>query len=310
MNRSELVLKKVLFYSSLLFILILAACGGGDAPAGNSDAAASDNTDTSGGNVAAQSAPMQTDNGDLVALVNGEPITREAFDRALARMQTESAITDPAAMERVVMDMLVEQALIRQAAQELNISVSQEDIDAEIQGLIEMAGGEAGWQEWLAVNMYTEQEYRDAIANSLLTQRVIDAITADLSGDVPQVHARHILLPTEADALEVLQLLQNGGDFAQLAMTYSVAADAQLGGDLGWFTRQGLLESSLADVAFSLQPNEIAGPVATRLGYHIVQTLEYAERPISEEDRAVLAQIEFENWLQTLRERATIERYR
>ncbi len=309
MNRSELALKKVLFYSSVLFILILTACGGGgDTPAANDDAALSNTS--GGGNVAVQSAPPQTDNADLVALVNGEPITRQAFDRALARMQTESAITDPAAMERVVMDMLIEQALIRQAAQELNITISQDDIDAEIQGLIEMAGGEAGWQEWLAVNMYTEDEYREAIANSLLTQRVIDAITDDLSGDVPQVHARHILLPTEADAVDVLQLLQNGGDFAQLAMTYSVAADAQLGGDLGWFTRQGLLETSLADVAFSLQPNEIAGPVATRLGYHIVQTLEYAERPISEEDRAVLAQIEFENWLQTLRERATIERYR
>ncbi len=309
MNRSELALKKVLFYSSVLFILILTACGGGgDTPAANDDAALSNTS--GGGNVAVQSAPPQTDNADLVALVNGEPITRQAFDRALARMQTESAITDPAAMERVVMDMLIEQALIRQAAQELNITISQDDIDAEIQGLIEMAGGEAGWQEWLAVNMYTEDEYREAIANSLLTQRVIDAITDDLSGDVPQVHARHILLPTEADAVDVEQLLQNGGDFAQLAMTYSVAADAQLGGDLGWFTRQGLLETSLADVAFSLQPNEIAGPVATRLGYHIVQTLEYAERPISEEDRAVLAQIEFENWLQTLRERATIERYR
>ncbi len=136
-----------------------------------------------------------------------------------------------------------------------------------------------------------------------------DRIVQDLSGDVPQVNARHILVRTRAEAETALDRLNAGDTFESVVADVSIAADAEFGGDLGWFTRQGLLEQTLADVAFSLEPGEMAGPVATRLGYHIVQTLAFDERPVDPEARVNLAQIQFENWLQSLRDRAVIERF-
>ena len=294
-------MKSSVYLIALLFLaLSLAACGGGTSEAADSQASNPTATvaATSGGDTAG-----------LVARVNGEGITEADYRRALARSRQESTISDQKSLERLVLETLIEQTLIRQAAADLDIRIDEATLEAEFQENIELAGGEAQWAEWLENNLYTEAEFREALRNSLLTTRVRDRIVQNLEGDVPQVHARHILLHTEAEANAVLGRLNAGEDFETLAVNRSEAADAPMGGDLGWFTRQGLLEQTLADVAFDLEAGEIAGPVATRLGYHIIQKLESAERPVDPEARVNLAQIQFENWLQTLRERATIERF-
>jgi hypothetical protein len=49
--------------------------------------------------------------------------------------------------------------------------------------------------------------------------------------------------------------------------------------------------------------------VATNLGFHVIETLEKADRPISDDKRAALSEARFESWLQSLYQGATIERY-
>jgi parvulin-like peptidyl-prolyl isomerase len=82
-----------------------------------------------------------------------------------------------------------------------------------------------------------------------------------------------------------------------------------LGGDLGWFTLEELLTPQLSKVAFTLKAGEIRGPVATDLGYHIVQVLEFAKRPVEPERRANIAEVRFDNWLTPLYGKADIKRY-
>ncbi len=289
---------KLLTILTLILILPLSACGGETGTTvvpGNNGASVVEN-------------PVVIPPG-LVAIVNGEEIAEEQFEQELARRQQESAIADPDALASMVLHTLIEQTLIRQAAADMQITVSDEELDAELQLQIDSANLAGGWTQWLEGNLYTEGEFREALRNSLLTGRVIERITQNLNGDVAQVHARHILLPTRDEANSILARLNAGEDFTALATTVSVAAEAEFGGDLGWFTRQGLLETVLAEVAFSLQPGEIAGPVPTRLGYHIIQTLEFAERPVEPEARANIAQIQFENWLQSLLESAAVEQF-
>jgi parvulin-like peptidyl-prolyl isomerase len=144
----------------------------------------------------------------------------------------------------------------------------------------------------------------------LIAGAMRDQITQQLPANVPQVHARHILVDTEAEAINVLNRLQTGEDFAALAASLSQdVTTRETGGDLGWFVEGELLEPLLTQVAFSLNSGEIGGPVATRLGYHIIQTLERAEGPVSPDKQALLAQIHFENWLRGLTFNAVIERY-
>ena len=137
-----------------------------------------------------------------------------------------------------------------------------------------------------------------------------DRITGDLSGKVPQVHARHILVNTQDQANQLLVRLRNGEDFATLAAQYSLDTSTKVnGGDLGWFTQEELLEPALAQVAFQLQPGQIAGPVQTSMGCDVIQTLEKADRLIDPDKRAQLAQNRFQNWLNTLTATAKIEQY-
>jgi parvulin-like peptidyl-prolyl isomerase len=143
-----------------------------------------------------------------------------------------------------------------------------------------------------------------------MTGQVLEIVTQDLLGDVPHVHARHILVEAEAEANELLSRLSNGEDFAVLAAEYSLDdTTARQGGDLGWFTEDELLEPALAHAAFSLEPNMVTGPIQTLLGYHVIQTLERADRPIPEDRLPEVMQARFEHWVDSLVATATIERY-
>jgi peptidyl-prolyl cis-trans isomerase C len=86
-----------------------------------------------------------------------------------------------------------------------------------------------------------------------------------------EVRARHILVTTEAEARKVLDDLKKGGDFATLARLVSKDPDAAKGGDLGFFRREQVWPN-FADVAFSVQPGQIApDPVKNEFGWHVVR---------------------------------------
>ena len=168
-----------------------------------------------------------------------------------------------------------------------------------------MPTGRPGWLR----NLFTDEEFRLEIRAGLIAGLMRDRVV-----NVPevalQVHARHILVKTEAEANAVLARLQNGEDFVALAAELSQDITTRdQGGDLGWFVEGELLEPALSQVAFALQDGQIGGPVPTRLGYHIVQKLESAERPLEAEKRVLLARIQFEDWVRGLTFNAIIERY-
>ncbi|MFN8374859.1 MAG: peptidylprolyl isomerase [Anaerolineae bacterium] len=248
----------------------------------------------------------------VVARVNGTEITLPQFERAVSRAQQESVVADPSLLRLQVLDTLIEQVLIDQAAVQMNITVTDAEIDAELDANVQLAGGEQAWQNWLSANQYTQDEFRETLRATLVTARVRDAVTqqtATVSTTIEEVHARHILVRTEAEANDLLARLQAGEDFATLATLSLDVTTRDSGGDLGWFTRDELMEQSLADVAFALEPGQIAGPVPTRLGYHIIQTLEVHERAAEAEDQASLAQNRFQDWLEQQRQNAAIERF-
>lgn len=246
----------------------------------------------------------------VVATVNAAEITLPEFQRALMRRQMEINAADPAALQADVLDQLIDQALIEQGAVAQEISISDAEVLAELQINVELAGSPEAWEQWLAINGYTADEFLDTLRATLVTNRLRDGITGDLSGDVPQVHARHILVKTQDEAAGLLARAQAGEDFSALAQQFSLDETTRAnGGDLGWFAREELLVPPLADAAFILQPGQMGGPVATTLGYHVVQTLENGSRPVDPERRVYIAQARFENWLQQMRQLATIERF-
>ncbi len=152
----------------------------------------------------------------------------------------------------------------------------------------------------------SEADFRDIMTGAVYRQKLTAVLTADVPTEEEQVWARHILVETEEEAQAVLDRLQAGEDFAALAEELSTdTASAQLGGDLGWFSR-GQMVSPFEDAAFSLQIGAISEPVQTDFGWHIIQVLGHEVRPVDAARLDTLRQQAFQKWLDETRQAADI----
>ncbi len=93
-----------------------------------------------------------------------------------------------------------------------------------------------------------------------------------------EVHARHILVPTEEEAKAILAQLKGGADFATLAKEKSKDPGAAEGGDLGYFTKEQMVPE-FADVAFKLDKGQLSDPVKTQFGWHIIKVEDKRTKP-------------------------------
>jgi parvulin-like peptidyl-prolyl isomerase len=130
-------------------------------------------------------------------------------------------------------------------------------------------------QQLLDRNFFTEPELRAVLRDQELQDRVQKAVGEEqVPATQEQVHARHILVPSEDAAKDVLTQLQGGADFAQLASSVSTDPGSKTrGGDLGWFPR-GMMDKPFEDAAFALQPGQLSDVVKGANGYHVIQVLE------------------------------------
>ncbi len=93
-----------------------------------------------------------------------------------------------------------------------------------------------------------------------------------------EVHARHILVPTEDEAKAILAQLKGGADFATLAKEKSKDPGAADGGDLGYFTKEQMVPE-FATVAFKLDKGQLSDPVKTQFGWHIIKVEDKRMKP-------------------------------
>ncbi len=87
---------------------------------------------------------------------------------------------------------------------------------------------------------------------------------------MPTVSARHILVPTEEQALELKQQIADGADFAELAREHSHCPSGRTGGGLGEFG-PGRMVREFDDVCFNEAVGVVHGPVQTQFGYHLIE---------------------------------------
>lgn len=256
----------------------------------------------------------------LAALVNGQPIGQEEYEKQVAQVEaffaqegldyeSEEGRERLAQARRQVLEQMIDQELIRQAAVEMGVSISEAELESSIQDIIEQSGGQDQFNQSLQGMDTTYEDFRQMLLDQLLSEAVYSAVTASISPVAEQVHARHILLPTRERAEEVLARLQAGEDFSYLAREYSEdISSRESGGDVGFFP-WGVMPPGVEEVAFSLEVGETSEIVETQFGFHIVQVLEREEREIAVEVFENLRQQAFMQWLQDQREAATVERF-
>lgn len=257
----------------------------------------------------------------LAAMVNGEPITMAEFERQMANYEAsmnangEDSLS-PEGQESLkqagqsVLSWMIEQELIVQAAADMGVTVTDEDVDAVIDDLIADIGQEA-FDERLGREGMTLDEMRSQLKVQLLASRMAEKVVSEVPTEMVHVNARHIVVETEEEAQRLREQIEAGADFAALAQEHSKDTfTRERGGDLGYFPRGILISSEVEDAAFSLQPGQVSEVIESELGYHIVQVLDRVEEmEVSPENLRMLKDRAAREWLDNLWAQAEIERY-
>jgi foldase protein PrsA len=284
----------------ILLCAYLTGCGGTTPTASNLDSTAQ---------------PDQATQPEVIATVNGQPIAMESFQRELARFEAGQAslgwqVADQAGYKQQVLDLLIDNELLRQLAVKQGVVVSDEAVDAEINAMIQEKGQQY-FDAWLSSNYYDLSEFREELRLGLIANQLRAPVVASVPSVTEQVHARQILVNTQTEAEQILARLQAGEDFGALAAAYSRDTTTKdNGGDLGWFPRGGLLVPEVEDAVFSMAPGQPAVVVVSAWGAHVVQTLEMdPARQVEPEIHDWVVRKTIEQWLSGLRVGADIQQF-
>ncbi|MEW9501671.1 peptidylprolyl isomerase [Jeotgalibacillus marinus] len=181
------------------------------------------------------------------------------------------------------------ETMMTEAVLQEKYPVTDEEVDAEMNAIKEGFDDEEQFEEALAMEKYTEESLRQEVRfNKLLTNASIadievpeEEVQAEYERIKTEVNARHIIVEDEETAKKVKELLEEGGDFAELAEEYSTDGSAENGGELGFFG-VGQMDPAFEEAAFDLEVNTISEPVQSSFGWHIIEVTETREADLEE----------------------------
>ncbi|MCE7859726.1 MAG: hypothetical protein DYG86_08050 [Chloroflexi bacterium CFX2] len=240
------------------------------------------------------------------ASVNGEYITIAEFEAELARFKAAQTALGISFTEddasKIVLEDMIAQFLLSQAAREENFEVSDSDLQSRIDALASQLGSADALSQWQSAHGYDDASFRIALKRSIEAAWMRDNIIAAVPASMEQIHLRQILTYNEADAQSALQELNAGADFDELASQY----DPVTNGELGWVPKGYLLDATADEAVFALQAGEVSGIIATEAGFHIFKAIERGEHQLSPDALLAVQELALKEWISVQREKSEI----
>jgi len=244
-------------------------------------------------------------------ILNDQVITQNEIDvRVLEFIQqnggSASALPEQAETIRSrIIDLLIEEALLDIRADELQIQLTEDQLDAEVdhyrsqQRLNQLEFEELLERRNLTLadfkSRYLKQTRRRAVIDQEIRTQInipeetLKALYESGAAASVQIRARHILLILAKDAsaeetagvrskmLQLREEIISGKPFSEMADQYSQDPTVKLNhGDLGFFGR-GDMVPEFANAAFSQQPGILSEPIRTQFGFHLIEVIERRE---------------------------------
>ena len=244
--------------------------------------------------------------------INNIPLPKEAVAFELQRLvKFHSAHMPPEQLQAqmpAIQEKAVEQAigarLLMDEANRLEITVTDDEVDARVAKIAEDLEGPAELQKRLDAQRTTLREFRENIRRGARVEHLVEQITADIpepTDDDLRAHfeahrdeytraervlAQHILVSPESDSTHALEearqtiadlhaQLLGGADFATLAAGHShCPSGAESGGSLGWFSR-GMMVPEFENAVFAMENGGLSDIVQTQFGYHLIKRLDH-----------------------------------
>ena len=274
---------------TLVLIASLAAISGCD------QMQSSSRSDT--GNTATSTAP--TVEGVVVATVNNSPITQDVLDVYASQRKAQAGNNEQANSEEAVLNELISLELMRQDAVNKGLNTEPVVIAAlDQQTRTALAG--AAIKDFMASNPVS-----DEAAKALYDEQI------GVAGK--EYNARHILVADEETANGVIELLDSGSDFSELAKEKSTGPSGPSGGKLGWFGADQMVKP-FSDATAALEKGAYTKtPVQTQFGWHVIildDTRESTPPPfddVKDRIKLLLANQQLQQYIESMKSSASID---
>ncbi|MBE9529372.1 MAG: peptidyl-prolyl cis-trans isomerase [Proteobacteria bacterium] len=272
---------------------------------------------------------------EAVITVDSRTITvkeyNDALDRLLPPESEEAGPAEIAELKKSILSQLIEEALILDSAIKLGLTVTEAELEVEVE-YIKGAVGDEEFNSIVTKRYGSIEGWKDELRRKLLIGKVIEQVitsrveiteeTARIYYDehiseyrVPeQVHARMILVETETEARKVRKTL-TPENFADTAKEVSISPEGERGGDLGFFGK-GDMPVEFETISFTTRQGRISRILKTDYGYHIffieerrkpvMLEFETVKEDIIEQMAREVAERKFSEWVTTLKRNAEI----
>ena len=244
----------------------------------------------------------------VVAVVGANIILKSDVEEMYTMRQAEGYFTEGDMKCEMLEDLLVGKLLVAEAELDtlINITPSQinQQMDSQIQYLISRLGSEKAVEDYFKKPIaVVKSEMQEDIRNNLLSQQMRSKIVSDVTITPSEVRLSYrnmkpeeiITVPTQyeysqitikpvidieeenrvkAQLRDIKERIENGANFATLAIMYSEEPGAdRTGGELPFYGR-GELDAAYAAAAFNLRPGRVSNVVQSDFGYHIIQLVD------------------------------------
>jgi peptidyl-prolyl cis-trans isomerase C len=194
----------------------------------------------------------------VVAVVNGFEFHMSDVQEARQKLPPKAQQYPISTVSKFLLNNLVNTHLVASAARKKGLHKQ-----AKIVAQVSRIENQILYQAYLAgrVSKAVTEEALKASYDSYLKTNIVSE----------EIRARHILVQTREKAIEVIDRLNNGEDFAALAKSVSTGPSGKLGGDLGYFTAEKMVPA-FSQAAFQTRPDSFTEkPVKTQFGWHIIK---------------------------------------
>ena len=265
--------------------------------------------------------PKEITEEGVVATVNGQQITQEELDMNYGfYIKMNPTVTKEEMLDKLIMDILMVEA-----AKKGGITVTEQQVDDEMQNFKSLNNSEEDYQKFLKDNGLTEEFLRSEIEKEYYINHYLTTEMDKFSNPSDEelkkifdeykmqeeVRASHILVNTEEEAKAALDRINKGDKFEDVAKDVSIDGSAATGGDLDYFSRIRMVKP-FSDAAFSLEVGDVSEPVQSEFGYHIIKLTDKRtdESKTVETERQTLTQyysyLKYNEMLDSLKNEADI----
>ncbi|MBN1366066.1 MAG: peptidyl-prolyl cis-trans isomerase [Syntrophaceae bacterium] len=274
-----------------------------------------------------------------VATVNGVKIYLDDYQDVLDRkinMVPKDFLDQPDYMkkfEEEVLDSIITEKIMYLRAQELNISVSNAELEDRIEEIKKdygedftslFARGNINYENW-------KKEFKNEILLQKLVEKDVNARIKISEDEIKNYFKEHrssyksdsrvrvsqIVVKDMPTAEKAMERLKSGEEFAKVAADMSIGPEASNGGNLGFIAKL-VMPEPLDKTIFEMPVNEISSIVQSSYGFHIFKVMEKQaarDRELADVREDVIADIRmqkeesaFVEWLEELKKKAVIKK--